>query len=210
MASRTPIRERIVDAALALAERGAWEAVRLHDVADAIGISLDEVRQHFREKEDVVDAWFDRADSAMLKAAEAPGFPELTPRRRIHRLMMTWFGALAPHRKATRQMIYGKLEPGHIHIQIPGLMRVSRTVQWMREAAHRDATFLRRALEETALTSIYLTAFFYWMRDDTPDSASTSRLLDRLLGIAERLDHTVYPQPRPTRADEEASEEKDS
>jgi ubiquinone biosynthesis protein COQ9 len=197
MSSRTPIRERIVDAALALAERGAWEAVRLHDVADALGITLDEVRQHFREKEDVVDAWFDRADSAMLKAAEAPGFSELTPRRRIHRLMMTWFGALAPHRKATRQMIYGKLEPGHIHIQIPGLMRVSRTVQWMREAARRDATFLRRALEETALTSIYLTTFFYWMRDDTPESASTSRLLDRLLGAAERLDRAVYPQPRP-------------
>lgn len=195
MATRTPVREKIVDAALDLADRGSWEAVRLHDVADALGITLEDVRHHFREKEEIVDAWFDRADSAMLKAAEAPGFAGLTPRRRIYRLMMTWFGALAPHRKATRQMIYGKLEPGHVHIQIPGLMRVSRTVQWMREAAHRDTTFLRRALEETGLTSIYLTSFFYWMRDDTPDSASTSRLLDRLLGAAERLDRAVYAGP---------------
>ncbi|MEX0957812.1 MAG: TetR/AcrR family transcriptional regulator [Burkholderiales bacterium] len=195
MATRPPVREKIVDAALDLAGRGSWEAVRLHDVADALGITLEDVRHHFREKEEIVDAWFDRADSAMLKAAEAPGFVDLTPRQRIHRLMMTWFGALAPHRKATRQMIYSKLEPGHIHIQIPGLMRVSRTVQWMREAAHRDAAFLRRALEETGLTSIYLTTFFYWMRDDTPDSASTSRLLDRLLGAAERLDRAVYSGP---------------
>ena len=93
-------------------------------------------------------------------------------------------------------MIYGKLEPGHIHIQIPGLMRISRTVQWMREAAHRDATYARRALEETGLTTIYLMTFFYWMNDDSPGSASTSRFLDGWLGLPERLDRAVYAGPR--------------
>ncbi len=192
MATRDDVLDRIVDAALELGEQRSWEAVRLHDVADALGITLDEVRRHFREKEDVVDAWFDRADGAMLKLAESPDFPDLTPRQRLQRLIMTWLGTLAPHRKVTRQMIYGKLEPGHIHIQIPGLMRVSRTVQWMREAAHRDATYLRRALEETGLTTIYLMTFFFWMNDDTPGSASTARFLDGWLGLAERLDRAAY------------------
>ncbi|HZV98367.1 MAG TPA: TetR/AcrR family transcriptional regulator [Methylophilaceae bacterium] len=157
-----------------------------------LGITLDEVRRYYREKEELVDAWFDRADSAMLRETEAPGFPELTPRQRLHRLIMTWLGTLASHRKVTRQMIYGKLEPGHIHIQIPGLMRISRTVQWIREAAGRDATYARRALEETGLTSIYLATFFYWMNDDSPGSAQTSRLLDRCLALAEGLDRTLY------------------
>ena len=192
MATKVNVRDRIVDTAIELAERNSWEAVRLHDVAAQLEITLDEVRHHFREKEDVIDAWFDRADSAMLKEAEAAGFLELTPRRRLHRLIMAWLGALAPHRKATRQMIYGKLEPGHIHIKIPGLMRVSRTVQWMREAARRDATYLRRALEETGLTTIYLTTFCCWMRDDSPESTRTSRLLDNCLAAAERLDRAVF------------------
>lgn len=185
MTDTAAIRDLIVDTALALAAERPWEAVRLHDVADAAGITLDDVRRHFREKEDVVDAWFDRADSAMLRAAEDVAFDALTVRERLHRLIMTWLAALAPHRKATREMIYGRLEPGHVHIQIPGLMRVSRTVQWMREAARQDATFLRRALEETALTSIYLMTFFYWMRDDSPDAASTGRFLDGWLARAE-------------------------
>lgn len=196
MATRDDVPDRIVDAAIELGEQESWEAVRLHDVADALGITLDDVRRYFREKEDVVDAWFDRADGAMLGQAEAADFPELTPRQRLHRLIMTWLGALAPHRKVTRQMIYGKLEPGHIHIQIPGLMRISRTVQWIREAAHRDATYVRRALEETGLTTIYLMSFFYWMNDDSPGSASTSRFLDGWLGLAERLDRAVYGGPR--------------
>ena len=184
--------DQIVDAAVELGEQKSWEAVRLHDVAATLGITLDDVRAHFREKEDIVDAWFERADSAMLKAAQASDFFYLTPRQRLHRLIMVWLGAFYPYRKTTRQMIYGKLEPGHIHIQVPGLMRISRTVQWMREAASRDATYVRRALEETGLTTIYLAVFFHWMNDNSSDSTRTSQFLERCLSMAENLDRMVF------------------
>jgi len=184
--------DQIVDTAIELGERSSWEAVRLNDVAALLGITLDDVRAHFREKEDIVDAWFERADAAMLRAAQGPDFAYLNPRQRLHRLIMTWLGALYPYRKTTRQMIYGKLEPGHIHIQIPGLMRISRTVQCMREAAGRNATYIRRALEETALTSIYLATFVHWMNDSSSGSAGTGRFLDRCLAIAESADRMVF------------------
>lgn len=184
--------DQIVDAAVELGEQKSWEAVRLHDVATTLGITLDDVRAHFREKEDIVDAWFERADSTMLKAAEASDFFYLTPRQRLHRLIMAWLSALYSYRKTTRQMIYGKLEPGHIHIQVPGLMRVSRTVQWMREAASRDATYVRRALEETGLTTIYLAAFFHWMNDNSSGSTKTSQFLEGCLSVAENLDRMIF------------------
>lgn len=180
--------DQIVNTAVELGEQKSWEAVRLHDIAAALEITLDDVRAHFREKEDIVDAWFERADSAMLKITQAPNFSYLTPRQRLHKLIMTWLGALYPYRKTTREMIYGKLEPGHIHVQVPGLMRISRTVQWMREAAGRDATYIRRAMEETALTTIYLATFFRWMNDDSSGATRTSRFLDGCLLMAENLD----------------------
>lgn len=192
MAARPEVRDLIVDTALALGAQRSWEAVRLHDVAAAAGLTLEDVRLYFREKEDVVDAWFDRADSAMLKAAEDPAFADLTVRARLHLLIMAWLAALAPHRRVTRQMIYGRLEPGHVHIQVPGLMRVSRTVQWMREAARQDATYLRRALEESALTNIYLMTFFYWMRDDSENSVRTAAFLDGWLARAERAAQRLF------------------
>ncbi len=195
MATEDDTRDKIIDTALALGTRTSWEAVRLHDVADTLGITLNDVRQYFREKEDVVDAWFDRADSLMLKEAEVPDFLALTPRQRLHRLMMTWLRALAPQRRVTTQMICGKLEPGHLHIQIPGLLRISRTVQWVREAARRDATAIRRALEETGLTTIYLMTFVYWMNDDSSDSANTCRFLDRCLAATESLNRAIYAGP---------------
>jgi hypothetical protein len=105
---------------------------------------------------------------------------------------MHWLTALSPRRRVTRQMILGKLEPGHLHIQIPGLLRVSRTVQWMREAAQRDtASMMQRALEETATTSIYLMTFVHWMADDSPQSARTAAFLDQRLKEAETLARLV-------------------
>jgi AcrR family transcriptional regulator len=97
------------------AGRKSWESVRLHDVAAELKMSLNDVRAEFREKEELTDAWFDRADAAMLQEAAGPDFPGLSPRARLHRLIMAWLMALAPHRRVTRQMICGKFEPGHVH-----------------------------------------------------------------------------------------------
>ena len=180
---------KIVDCALELAEQGSWESVRLHDIAVALGIGLNDIRRHFREKEEIAEAWFDRADRTMLDAAKAPDFATLDTRKRLQRLIFAWLGALSGHKRVAREMIYHKLEPGHLHVQIPGLLRVSRTVQWLREAGGRDATFVRRALEETGLTTIYILTFALWLHDDSPDARRSARFLERRLSEAERLLH---------------------
>lgn len=182
----TVTRQAIVDAALEQAERRSWEAVRLHHLAGALGVALDDIRAHFREKEDIVDAWFDRADAAMLGESEKRDFLALGARERIERLLLAWLDALAPHRRVTRQMILNKLEPGHVHYQIGGVLRLSRTVQWLREAARREAALPWRAIEETLLTSLYLAVFFYWMRDASPGASRTRAFLGRRLDWAER------------------------
>ena len=41
------MKDRIVDAALELAEKDSWEGVRLHQIAQRLDISLDQVRQDF-------------------------------------------------------------------------------------------------------------------------------------------------------------------
>ncbi len=65
MASKSNLEQAIVDSALSLAGDKDWESVRLYRIAEELNISLDEIRLHFREKEEIIDAWFDRADQAM-------------------------------------------------------------------------------------------------------------------------------------------------
>jgi AcrR family transcriptional regulator len=189
--------QRIVDSALELADSSSWEAVRLYEVAATLELSLDDIRRHFREKDELVDAWFDRADQAMLADAAEPDYLDLSVRERLQRTIFSWLGALAPHRRVTREMIQSKAELGHIHIQVPAVMRISRTVQWMREAAHRDLTHHHRALEETALTSIYLVTFLHWLGDESKDAERTHRLLERLLMLAETAALALGSLPPP-------------
>lgn len=184
--------ERILDAAIELAEHSSWEAVRLHAVARHLNLTIADIHAHYREKEEIVEAWFDRADCAMLADAAQPGYAALDTRGRLQRSMLAWLDVLAPHRRVTREMLVNKLEPGHLHVQIPALLRISRTVQWMREAAGRESTFVWRALEETATTAIYLMTFTHWLVDESPNSERTRALLDDELKHAESLAHRVY------------------
>ena len=78
-------------------------------------------------------------------------------------------------------MLLYKLEFGHIHLQVMGIMRISRTVQWFREVARIDTTGLRRALEETGTTTIYLATFCHWLRDGSPDFQKTRDFLKQAL-----------------------------
>lgn len=187
------MKEQIVDAALALAGERSWERVRLHDVADRLGVTLADIGRHFREKEEIADAWFDRADRALLAAAGSPALEAMTARERFAELLMVWLGALAPHRRVTRQILAGKLEFGHVHYQFAGLLRVSRTVQWLREGARLDNPLPWRALEESALTTIYLATVLRWLGDETPGFTATRALLDRLLKKGERLAKVAGP-----------------
>lgn len=193
MADSEDIRDRIIDTAIALGEhKRSWDAVHLHEIAATLGISLEQVRRHFGDKDAIVHAWFERADRAMLREADKPSFPALSSRERVQQLMMAWLGALAPHRRLTRQMICGQLEPSPRRLWMPGLLRIDRTVRWMREAAHHDATSVRRLFEESGLTLVYLTTFCYWMNDASPASVDTHRFLQRNLALAERAERWLW------------------
>lgn len=183
MSKHTVDADSLLDTAMRLANERSWEKLQLHDVARELDIPLHEIHRHVAQKDDLVEAWYDRADRAMLKAAQAPGYSELTLHERLHLLTMRWLDTLAEYKTVSRDMLLYKLEPGHVHLQLQGLLRVSRTVQWIREAALQDSTHLRRIIEEIGLTGLYLQTFLYWMGDSSAGQSKTRRFLHRRLGL---------------------------
>jgi AcrR family transcriptional regulator len=178
----------IVQVALRIAqERGSWDAVHVHDVARKAGISLEELRQHFGDKDAIAEGLFDLADEALLAMHHVPGWSSLPARERLYAACMAWFDALAPHRRIAREMLLYKLHPEHIHLQGRGIARISRTVQWIRETAQLPSIGWRRELEEAMLTTIYLTAFSSWLLDSSPNALRTRRLLRALLARLPRI-----------------------
>lgn len=187
MAAGDALAQAILDTALRLGEESGWERLRLVDVALAMGVRLDDIRRHYPQKDDLVEAWFDRADRALLGTVPDPDLLTLPAPARIEAVIMAWLDALASHRRLTGQMLLYKLEFGHVHLQALGITRISRTVQWFREAAALQAADLERIVQELALTTLYLATFAHWLRDDSPDSTATRTFLQRQLGRGQTL-----------------------
>jgi len=184
MAKSADLAKTVLDTALNLAENKSWEALRLHNIATELKITLNQIGEHYPQKDDLVEAWYDRADSAMLAVANEPGFLDAPMQLRLHTLIMSWLDALAKHKQVSRDMLLYKLEPGHVHLQVLGVLRISRTVQWFREAAHQDSTHFLRILEELGLTSIYLLTFSHWMFDYSDNQKETRKYLQKKLNHA--------------------------
>ncbi len=178
--------EHILETALRIGERHGWDAVHLHDVAQQLGIVLAEIHRHYRQKDDLAEAWFDRADLALIRAGECAEWDSLSLRERLLRTILAWFDALAPHRELSGEMLRYKLQPDHLHLQVGGLMRISRTVQWIRETARLPTVGWRRELEEVVLTGIFLGSVGCWLLDRSPDARRTRAWVNGRLAAAER------------------------
>ncbi|WP_455220781.1 hypothetical protein [Kaarinaea lacus] len=188
MSIDTPITcELILDTALRLgASKKRWEELQLYEVADELGISLARLSECFVQKDALTDALFDRADHALLEQCIKTRMSPLSMRQRLQTAIMTWLDSLAPHRIIVRQMLKYKLEFGHIHLQVLGLMHISRTVQWIRQVCICEATDTKRIVEEVVLSAIYVMTFTYWLWDDSNNQQDTREKLDNLLALADK------------------------
>ena len=181
----------VLAAALAEAEAEGWAALRLHRVASRLGIPLVELYRHYRDADAIAEAWLAVADRAMLAAAAVPGLARRPVPDRLERTLLAWLDALADHRAVTAQMLLGKLYPGHPHYLAALVFRLSRTVQWWREAAGLDAGPPRRQIEEMALTTLFVATVACWAADRSAGQTVTRGVLARSLramdGLAGRL-----------------------
>lgn len=188
---------RIVDSAIAVAEEVGWHAVRLHAVAERARVPLAMLQSRYRDLDAVANAWFARATTAMLTPPPR-GFAARPARERLHIVLMRWFDALAPHRRVTAQMLREKLYPSHPHHWAPTVFDLSRTVQWVRDAAMLDAGGRRRQVEEIGLTALFLATLAVWCRDDSEGQTRTRAFLERRLATGDRAATALWgPAPPP-------------
>jgi AcrR family transcriptional regulator len=177
---------RIVDATLELAEEVGWHDLRLYQVAERQGVGLEEISAHFRDLDAVANAWFARARDAMLRAAANQDLAQLPPPERLHRVMMSWFEVLAPHREVAGEILREKLWPAHPHHWVPLIFDLSRLMHWFLDAARIASTGRQRALAEIGLTLIFIRTLRVWLCDDTPDQVRTRANLRRRLEASDR------------------------
>ena len=184
--AKTGVQDRILKAALAIAGEEGWASAGLSAVAARAKVPMLELRRHFRDTAAIADAWFQVGLDAML-APPPRRFSRHPAAARLEILLRRWFDALAPHRRVTAEMLSAKLWIFHPHHYVPMVFNLSRLIQWLRDLAGLDAGGLRKQIEETGLTALFLATLAVWCRDDTENQERTRAFLKRRLAQADGL-----------------------
>jgi AcrR family transcriptional regulator len=179
------VRDRIVDAALVVAEERGWANVRLYQVAERAGVSLAVIGAEFRDQDALANAWFARALVALERIPPEALAGQPAPER-LHLVIMSWFEALAVHRQVTGEMLRAKLYPSHPQHWVPLIFDLSRLAHWFLDAARIASTGRARQMAEIGLTTIFLASLRVWLRDDSADGERTRSYLRRRLAEADR------------------------
>ena len=168
-------RDRMVDAALLLAERQGWRRTGMAEIAAEAGLSLAEAYAACRAKPALLAEFHRRIDRAAL--AEGSDAAEPT-RDRLFDLLMRRFDALAPYRAGLRAILRDSFGDPAALLAVPALLC---SMGWMLEAAGISAAGWQGRLRRHVLAGAYLSVFRAFLEDDSADLARTMAALDRRL-----------------------------
>ncbi len=199
--------DRIIAAAMKLAAERGWKALSMGDIAAAARQPLSEVYRHYPAKIAILDGFTRQIDQAVLDGVDKDktqgdgSLSEEDPRDRLFDVLMRRFDALAPHKKAIREIARDlRRSPLTALATTPqGL----RSMAWMLVAAGIPADGLRGLVRVEALCVVWLATMRVWMHDDDPDVSRAMAALDRnlrrmfsLCGLARRRRAGGEPAPK--------------
>ncbi len=171
-------RDRIIDAALALAADMPWGEVRISEIAARAELSLAEVRAEFSGRTGILLAFGRRVDLAVLDRID-PEMRDEPPHDRLLDIMVSRFEALQPYRLALKSILDDLPRDPRSLSMWNG--EAIRSMKWMLEAAGIDTSGTMGGLRAQGLVFAYLGAMRVFLEDDDPGMARTMANLDRRL-----------------------------
>lgn len=179
-----PVRDRIIDAALFLAEEKRWRDVSLGDIADQAGISLAQLHKEFGSRSAIVGGIMKRTDSAVVAGYDKSALDEPAHDRVLDALLRR-FDALTPHKRAIGVILRDMPgDPLGALCLAPGFYD---SMAWTLESAGIRTSGLAGRIRVKGIAAVYAAAFCVWLRDESQDSTRTMAFLDKRLKQAERF-----------------------
>jgi len=162
-----------------------WTEKAIAMAAAELGVPADRARLVFRGAVDMIDAWFDSLDKAMLAAFPPDVIEEMKVRDRIRALVLFRFEALAPRREALRRALSILAMPQNVPAAA-GLAWRSADRIW--RTAGDTATDFNHYTKRATLIGVYASTTLVFLDDDSEGLAATGAFLDRRLADVMRFE----------------------
>jgi ubiquinone biosynthesis protein COQ9 len=183
MLEGTTNRDRIIAAALRLAETRGWRDLSLGEIAAEAGIPLVEFRKEFQSRGQILAAFSRAIDLAVIEKFPAPG-PDVA-RDRLFDVLLTRFELMQPYKAAIRRI---RDDAGSsLGASLAQMRPALKSQYWMLAAAGISGEGGTGFLRVQGLLSVYARVFSIWLEDDDPGMARTMAALDRRLRRGESM-----------------------
>jgi ubiquinone biosynthesis protein COQ9 len=163
-----------------------WGEAALAMAAGALGVPADRARLAFPGgAPEMIDAWFDWVDKAMLAAFPPERIAELKIRDRIRTLLLFRLETLAPHREALRRALAILASPKHA----PKAAALAwRSADRIWRLAGDSATDFNHYSKRAILIGVYGSTTMVFLDDESEDLAETRAFLDRRIDEVMRFE----------------------
>lgn len=163
-----------------------WSEKALAAAAGELGIAADRARLAFPQgAAQMVDAWFDAIDKAMLEAFPEARIAALKVRERIRDLVLFRIEAALPHREALRRAVALLAMPQNAPIAAKLAWRSADRI-W--RLAGDQASDFNHYSKRAILIGVYASTLLVFIDDEGEDLAETKAFLDRRIAGVMRFE----------------------
>ena len=154
-----------------------WTPRALDMAAAELGVPGERARIAFPGGAiEMIDAWFDWNDRAMLAAFPPERIDAMKVRDRIGSLVLHRLETMRPHREALRRAIAMLAMPQNA---LAASRLAWRSADRIWRVAGDTATDYNHYTKRAILSAVYGSTLLVWMQDDSEGSADTAAFLDR-------------------------------
>ncbi|WP_307801368.1 TetR/AcrR family transcriptional regulator [Microbispora triticiradicis] len=190
MAEKT--RELIVETALRLFRERGYEATTMRAIAAEAGVSVGNAYYYFTSKEQLVQAYYDRAQASHEAACHEVFAAERSFAGRLGGVLREWVRISEPYHEFAVKFFKHAAEPSNPLSPFSAESAPAResAIALYREvvdgSAGRMDDELREELPEL-LWMLWMGVVLFWVHDASPGCARTYRLIDRVVPLVDRL-----------------------
>jgi len=154
-----------------------WSDAAMAMAAEELGVPPARARLAFPGGQaQMIDAWFDGIDKAMLDAFPAERIAAMKIRDRIRELVLFRFEAMRPHREALRRALAILAMP---HNALEAARLAWRAADRIWRTAGDTATDFNHYSKRAILIGVYGSTTLVFLDDESDDLAATRAFLDR-------------------------------
>ena len=179
---KSTLKDKAIEAALSLAVSKSWNDVTFEEIIEKAGVDLDDAREYFDDKSDVLAAYGRKIDRDMIENMSHID-NTASHREQIFDVLMERFDIVNENRDAVISIVTSfKGDPKQALLSLPHL---GRSMNRVLELCGISTDGFMGCARVTAVTGIYLYALKTWIGDDSSDMAKTMATLDKALDKAE-------------------------